>query len=561
MNRIPKLSAVLILILWPFFVFSGTVLSNIYDADGDRIFENLKERLTVSRSSEKIPVIITYRDNLQSIASLSSKVQQAVSSKTFRRSFRNIPAVALSMTPDQIQAALKDPMIEQVELDGVMKKAMDGAKRSFGIDSVRDQFGFDGNRDTPFAYTTNDVVVAIIDTGINANHPDLKNKVLFFKDFVNNKNAPYDDEGHGTFVSGVLAGTGKINKSLAGVAPGAALVVFKVLDSTGSGRISDGIAAVDEAISRKAQLNIRILNLSLAVPGSSNGKDAFSQICNRAVANGITVVVAAGNEGPIGRSIGSPSAAASVITVGAGADLNEKGFYLADFSGRGPTADGRIKPDLWGPGVSIKTTRREGGYTSVNGTSFSTPFVSGTVALMLDANPNLTPAKIKSILLATAFRWFPGGKSNEGGFGRLQSYQAVTRAASITSNLQPPEVPSYRSFRASIGQGQEQFVDIPIQTINFPIAITCIILNGPSGDVDLDLLSPANISLSRSATLKRQETIRVQPLIPGVYKLKVSALAPTTYMLSISADSSNMQLENGSQNPVSKPSRELNKNR
>ena len=113
-----------------------------------------------------------------------------------------------------------------------------------------------------------------------------------------------------------------------------------------------------------------------------------------------------------------------------------------------------IKPDLWGPGVAIKTTRREGGYTSVNGTSFSTPFVSGTVALMLDANPNLTPSKIKSILVATAFRWFPGGKSNEGGFGRLQSYQAVTRAASITSNLQPPEVPSYRSFRSFIDQGK-----------------------------------------------------------------------------------------------------------
>ena len=302
MNRIFKL-ATLILILLPGFVFSDSVLAKIYDADGDRIFENLKERMTISTASEKIPVIVTYRDNPQFTATLSLKVQQAVSSKTFRRSFRNIPAIALSMTPDQIKQTLKDPMVEQVELDGVMKKAMDGAKRSFGVDSVRDQFGFDGNRDTPFAYTTNDVVVAIIDTGINANHPDLKNKVLFFKDFVNNKTAPYDDEGHGTFVSGVLAGTGKINKSLAGVAPGAALVVFKVLDSTGSGRISDGIAAVDEAISRKAQFNIRILNLSLAVPGSSNGRDAFSRICNRAVANGITVVVAAGNEGPIGRSI------------------------------------------------------------------------------------------------------------------------------------------------------------------------------------------------------------------------------------------------------------------
>lgn len=559
MKRIFNLTA-LILILLPGFAFSGSVLAKLYDADGDRIFENLKERMSLSEPSEKIPVIISYRENTQYSAVLANRIQQAISSKTIRRSFRNIPALALTLTRDQINEALKDPMVEQIELDGVMKKAMDGAKRSFGVDNVRDQFGFDGNRDVPFAYTTNDVVVAIIDTGINANHPDLKNKVLFFKDFINNRTQPYDDEGHGTFVSGVLAGTGKINKSLAGVAPGAALVVFKVLDSSGSGQISDGIAAVDEAISRKAEFNIRVLNLSLAVPGSSNGKDAFSQICNRAVANGITVVVAAGNDGPIARTIGAPSAAVSVITVGAGADLNEKGFYLADFSGRGPTADGRIKPDLWAPGVAIKTTRREGGYTSVNGTSFSTPFVSGTVALMLDANPNLTPAKIKSILLATALRWFPGGKSNEGGFGRLQAYQAVTRAGSITQNLQPPEVPSYRSFRSSITQGQEQFVDIPIQSINFPIAITCVVLNSPSGDIDLQLLSPANTVVSTSATLKRQETIRFQPLIPGVYKLRLTSLSSGPYLLSISADSSNLAMEIATPKAFSKPELERNKN-
>jgi hypothetical protein len=110
MNRIFKLSFALILILLPGFVFAASVLAKIYDADGDRIFENLKERLSVSSASEKIPVIITYRDDAKSSASLLLKVQQAVSSKVLRRSFTNIPAVALSMTADQIQTALKDPM-------------------------------------------------------------------------------------------------------------------------------------------------------------------------------------------------------------------------------------------------------------------------------------------------------------------------------------------------------------------------------------------------------------------------------------------------------------------
>ena len=174
MNRIFNIVVVLTLIILPGFAFSGSVLAKIYDADGNRIFENLQERMSLSGSSEKIPVIISYRDATQFSASLATRIQQAVSSKTLRRSFRNIPAVALSMTRDQIKEALKDPMIEQIELDGVMKKAMDGAKRSFGVDSVRAQFGFDGNRDVPLTYTINDVVVAIIDTGISANHPDLK---------------------------------------------------------------------------------------------------------------------------------------------------------------------------------------------------------------------------------------------------------------------------------------------------------------------------------------------------------------------------------------------------
>ena len=546
--------------MFPSFASAGSTASmKIYDEDGDRIFENLRERMLHSGKTDQIPVIVRYRDETQLAATYVVRMHRVLKSATLRYSFRNIPAVAATMNQSQIQEVLKDPMVEHVELDGVMKKAMDGARRSFGVDSVRAQFGFDGNRDIPSAYTTNDVVVAIIDTGINASNPDFQNKVLFFKDFIQNRPAPYDDEGHGTFVAGVVAGAGTVNKAFAGVAPGASLVVFKVLDASGSGSISDGIAAVDEVISRKSEFNIRVLNLSFAIPGSSNGKDTLSKICNRAVASGITVVVAAGNEGPAARSIGSPSAAASVITVGAGADLNERGFYLADFSSRGPTADGRIKPDLWGPGVSIKTTRRQSGYTSVSGTSFAAPFVSGVVALMLDSNPNLTPSRIKNILLSTALRWFPGGKSNEGGFGRLQAYQAVAYAASITANLQPPEVPDLQSFRGSITPGVDQVIDIPISSTNPPLAITCIVLNSPSGDIDLELLSPSVSVIARSATLNRQETLRFQPLVPGVYKLRLTARAGSAYLLSISADSSNLSFVTEAQIPVNRQARDLNK--
>jgi serine protease AprX len=321
-----------------------------------------------------------------------------------------------------------------------------------------------------------------------------------------------------------------------GVAPGAALVVFKILDASGNGRISDGIAAIDEIISRKSEFHIQVLNLSVSTSGSSNGRDAFSRIANRAVSNGIVVIVASGNEGPRSRTIGSPAAANSVITVGAGADLKEKGFYLVDFSSRGPTADGRIKPDLWAPGVRIRTTRRQGGYHVVSGTSFSAPFVSGVVALMLDANPELRPAAIKNILLSTTVRWVKSGKNNEAGFGRLQAYQAVIRAGSITANLNPPQTPSLLSTHGHLNEGSSHAIAIPIASIKYPVAITCIVANYPQGDVDLELFAPNGTRVARAATLERQETIKILPTTAGTFTLNLNAHRSTQFIVTVSAD-------------------------
>ena len=508
----------------------------LYDEDGDRIFENLKQQMQRVSQTEKIPVLIRYRDETPRAGTYAARMSHVLKSGSLRYSFKNFPGVAASLNAAEIKQVLNDPMVEHLEFDGVIKKAMDGARTSFGVQQVRSQFGFDGNRDIQSTYSTTDVVAAVIDTGINANHPDLQNKVLFWKDFVNSRNEPYDDDGHGTAVAGVLAGTGKANRLYSGVAPGTSLVVFKVLDSSGNGSISDGIAAVDETISRKLEFNIQILNLSLSTSGSSNGRDSFSQVCNRAVSNGIVVIVAAGNEGPNSRTIGAPAASASAITVGAGADLKEKGFFLADFSSRGPTADGRIKPDLWAPGVKVRTTRRQGGYHVVDGTSFSAPFVSGVVALMLDANPALRPATVKNILTSTAVRWIKQAKNNEAGFGRLQAYQAVTRAASISANLKPPVVPDTLSSSGTLSPGATRTLEIPVASIKYPLAITCIALNYPSGDIDLELLSPNGTLIARGATLDRQETIKLLPTTPGNYILSIKAVGSTQFAVTVSVD-------------------------
>lgn len=514
------------------FSIAQNLRERIYDQDGNKIFENLQDRMSRSQMGEKIPTIVLFKDGQAGIAA-DRILRQSAAHK-----FVNIPAAAVALSRQEIEQLAADPQIEHIELDTKVKACMESARLYFGVQKVRTQFGFTGDIDGVLTrYTSQDVVIAIIDTGINAAHPDLRGKVLFWKDFVNGRSTPYDDEGHGTHVAGVAAGAGKANARYAGVAPGAALAVFKVLDSGGSGSESNAIAAIDEVISRRLQLNIRILNLSLAITGSSNGKDALSRACNRAVANGITVVVAAGNEGPNPRTIGSPSAAVSVITVGAGADPGDKGFYIASYSSRGPTADGRIKPDLWAPGIRIRSARASGGYSDISGTSLATPFVAGVVALMLDARPTLTPATIKQILIGTAARWAPGRKNNETGAGRLQAYQAVTRAAAITNNLQPPRIPDLYFRKVTIQDGETQSYSIPVASLRFPIAVTVIIQNFLGADLDVELISPSGTLLRRAATIDRQETLSFLPLQIGTYTVNVNAFGgSSSYILDLSTD-------------------------
>jgi serine protease AprX len=514
-----------------------TKLEKMYDRDGDRIFENLRERMAASKPNEQLPVIIQYKENTPIAGTFAARLNH-IQAQQVKRAYHNIPAVAVSMSAKQIDAARTDPWVEHIELDSQVKAAMDTARASFGVDNVRTQFGFTGDGDgIKGNFSRNDIVIAVIDTGVNDSHPDLRGKVLYWKDFISGRKTPYDDKGHGTLVAGVALGTGKKKKKYMGVAPQAALVAIKVLDDEGSGTESDAIAGLDEVLDRKAEFNIRIVNMSLAVLGNSAGRDALSQAANRLVSNGIVVVVAAGNQGPASRTIGAPSAASKVITVGAGADLGEKGFSLASFSGRGPTADGRVKPDLWAPGVRISGPKSRGGYTTANGTSFASPFVAGVVALMLGANPTLTPSAVKKILTKTAQKWAPGKRNSESGFGRLQAYDAVTRAGAITEDLDPPRVPSVIFWKSSITTAEVHNHPFTVGALKDFIAVTAIVYDAPGPGLILELLDPSGNIVARKDDSSRQEGLAFKPIETGVYTLRVTGFGGSTpYLLDISAD-------------------------
>ena len=274
--------------------------------------------------------------------------------------------------------------------------------------------------------------VATIDSGISAEHETIATgRVVHWMDFVTHQDVPYDDYGHGTHVAGIIAASDSGDGR--GVAPGADLIVLKALDGTGSGKVSDVIAAVDYAIANRDRFNIRVINLSVAAGVyESYHTDPLAQAALRAVRAGIVVVAAAGNFGrapdgePQPGTIAAPGNAPWVLTVGASDDRatpDPADDVVASFSSRGPTAiDGLPKPDLIAPGVGIEAAadpasalfalRPRGrvwgdghaGLPSLrlSGTSMAAPVVAGTVALIAQAAPGLTPNAIKAILEFTA---------------------------------------------------------------------------------------------------------------------------------------------------------------
>jgi serine protease AprX len=284
-----------------------------------------------------------------------------------------VTALAASLTSEQVRLLERDPNVTGIEPDRLLRIVGSTARASYGVTKAVSDFGVTGDRDgAARTFTTRDVVACVIDTGIDATHVDLdQGQVIGWKDFVNARATPYDDNGHGTHVSSILAGQGDGNTAYRGVAPGTALVGVKVMSSSGTGYASTIMSGVQFCIDNKTRYNIRIINLSVGGGGASDGTDALSAIVNAAADHGIVPVVAGGNTGPDRATIGTPAAAAKAVTVCSISDPGVLGFSISAFSSRGPTADGRVKPDVCAPGQSITAARAGSatGYITYSGTS------------------------------------------------------------------------------------------------------------------------------------------------------------------------------------------------
>ncbi|GAC1381864.1 MAG: hypothetical protein NVSMB48_10770 [Marmoricola sp.] len=293
------------------------------------------------------------------------------------------------------------------------------------------------------------VAVAVIDTGIS-NSGDLAGKVIDGFDFSGEANPTNDSFGHGTFVSGVIAGSGAAsNGAIKGVAPGVNLVSLKVAGADGSSDVVRVIAAIQWAVNHAAVDHIRVLNLSLGTDSTQPWSvDPLDAAVEGAWRSGMVVTVAAGNNGSGG--ISKPGDDPYVITVGATDDATtptSTDDVVAPFSSTGPTAAGLAKPDLVAPGTHVVSTRSPGStvdttypgaridpiYFRGSGTSFSAPQVAGAAALLFQQRPWLTNDQIKAMLTSTAVP-LPGVAATAQGAGELNIAAALGASPAQTAN-------------------------------------------------------------------------------------------------------------------------------
>lgn len=506
------------------------------DQDGDKLFDDFEAHLASAAPGEKIDALI--RLSLPATAARASELSREVPGVTPHRRFLVVNAVAARVTRAEALALTRVPWVLHVEESATVRAFNASAQSSFGVTKARaDVPSLDGNADGAASYSTNDLVAAVIDTGIDASHVELDGgKVIAFKDFVRGQTTPYDDNGHGTHVAGTIAG----DAASAGVAPGAAIVGVKVLDTNGNGTMENVTAAIDWVVQNKALYGIEAINLSLGSSGCADGTDVTSVAVNNAVAAGLVVVVAAGNDGPGTCTVGSPGAAANAITVGAMSDLGEGGFGLASFSSRGTTADGRIKPEVVAPGVRIRSAKAGtvNGYIDYSGTSMATPFVVGVALLMRDANPALTPAQVRDAIVNTAVDWGRSGDNRAAGargvdidygYGRLDAYAAL-KAVGAPLTTGPPG-PAHDLREATL-TGAGTYVDyaLAVADTTFPIAATLIIpgiagAGASSPDFDLQLFDPSGTRVAAAETTSRQEQVQYLPTVSGTYTLRVNSFS------------------------------------
>ncbi|OKI93759.1 hypothetical protein AMK10_15325 [Streptomyces sp. CB02058] len=395
------------------YVYPSDSVAGIADQTLDRNLFNVTRLLADGQadgSADGVPVIVEYADKA-SRATLTRRAKELPSGKpgavldrldmaavrvekkgaaSFWRTVT--PALATKKSAARSSSESATGPVAKIWYDAKAKVSLDVSVPQIGAPAAW-AAGLDGKG----------IKVAILDTGVDTTHPDVQNRITATKSFMSGVDSVTDGHGHGTHVASTVAGTGAASDGrLKGVAPGADLLIGKVLDDGGSGPTSGIIAGMEWAVDQGAD----IVSMSLGSPASAGGDPTEEAVDRLSASSDTLFVIAAGNSGPGKSTIGSPGTADSALTVGA----VDKSDRIAEFSSRGPrVGDHGLKPDLTAPGVGIVAARAKGTamgtvvdeyYTSANGTSMATPHVAGAAALLKERYPDWTGEQLKAALVS-----------------------------------------------------------------------------------------------------------------------------------------------------------------
>lgn len=407
--------------------------------------------------SDHLPLIVTYTDD-----AADRRAEKVPGGAEKVRTLSSIQGAALSagrdgaagfwtaLTGEAPGAEARTATTAPSLTSGIAKVWLDGKVTANLADTVAQtgapQVWAAGN-------TGEGVKVAVLDTGVDAEHPDLKDRVKNTATFVPGEDVK-DHNGHGTHVASTIAGTGAASAGLEkGVAPGADLVVGKVLNNLGGGQDSWIIAGMEWAARDQ---RAKIVSMSLG-GGPTDGTDPLSQAVDELSAEtGALFTIAAGNAGPHESTVSAPSTADAALSVAA-VSVAPKGTALASFSSRGPRVeDFGLKPEIAAPGVDVLAARSqyaaegEGPYQTMSGTSMATPHVAGAAALLAKAHPDWSGQQLKDALVSSS-RLLPQFSAYQVGGGMLDVAAATrnTVFATATAHVEVrwPYTPGQRAER------------------------------------------------------------------------------------------------------------------
>lgn len=353
--------------------------------------------------------------------------------------FTLIPAILIQTSISSLELLEEDPRISKIDGNFNVYLSLDSIKLMIKLDSLNNSL----------LKTSGDgVTIAIFDSGIDLNNDFIpQDRIIMSLDIAEEDNLDYT--GHGTMMAGILIGSGKQlnNIPYLGIAPKSKIINLKVTDKNGLGKISDILMGLE--LIKDTKIDIILFGLSSAIP--SDGTDILSTMCELFERKGIILIAPAGNFGPDPQSIGSPGCSKSVICVGSIDELEKITF----FSSRGPTLDGRIKPDIVIPGVKASTifkydnklvtnNKLNRSHTTISGTSVSATVFAGIVAHLKEVKPDIDLKILLKILRKGSSNLYYSKFSQGRGFPNLKQLFEIL-------NIYIPQPLNYRLlFRNSI---------------------------------------------------------------------------------------------------------------